>query len=116
MLPKNWETSVQYSTHVNLGWLYKTPDATYLKDWLLFPIGALMIPSWLLGLIIIRHPLAEEAVFKKIVFYRIGGAVAISALFRNMPVWLAAGLDKKIVERYFIKLSQETSPIHAYFR
>ena len=68
---------VQDFTHVNLGWLFKTPDARYLKDWLLIPIGALMIPSWLLGLIISRHPLAEETAFKKIVFYRIGGTSAI---------------------------------------
>jgi len=66
----------QNVTHEHLTWLYKTPNTRYLKDWLLIPIGALMVPSWILGLIVTRHPLADEAAFKKIVFYRIGGKCA----------------------------------------
>lgn len=66
----------QNVTHEHLTWLYKTPNARYLKDWLLIPIGTLMIPCWVLGLLITRHPLADEAAFKKIVFYRIGGKCA----------------------------------------
>ncbi|CCE24383.1 lipopolysaccharide biosynthesis protein [Methylotuvimicrobium alcaliphilum] len=54
-------------------WLYKTPDAPYLKDWLLIPLGLLMLPCWILGLILFRHPLADEHWFQKIVYYRIGG-------------------------------------------
>ncbi|MDO9047796.1 MAG: lipopolysaccharide biosynthesis protein [Methylobacter sp.] len=60
-------------THENLAWIYKTADALYLKDWMLIPLGLLMIPCWILGLIAFRHPLADEAAFKKIVFYRIEG-------------------------------------------
>lgn len=61
----------QNTIHVNLTWLYKTQNTYYLKDWLLIPIGFLMIPSWILGLIISNHPLTEEKIFKKIIYWRI---------------------------------------------
>lgn len=64
---------IQNVTQEYIAWVYKTSTAKFLKDWLLLPIGALMIPCWILGLIITRHPLAEEPAFKKLIFYRIGG-------------------------------------------
>jgi O-antigen/teichoic acid export membrane protein len=57
--------------HENLAWIYKAPNAYYIKDWLLIPIGLLMIPSWILGLMASHHPLTEESAFKKIAFYKI---------------------------------------------
>ena len=57
--------------HENLAWIYKAPGTRFLKDWILIPIGVMMIPCWVMGLIICRHPLADETAFRKIVFYRI---------------------------------------------
>lgn len=60
----------------SLTWIYKTQDDIYLKEWTLIPIGLLMIPFWLSGLIFFRHPLADERAFKKYIYYRIGGGHA----------------------------------------
>lgn len=41
---------------------------------------------------------------------------AMTPLFRNMPAWPAAGSVKKLGERYLVKLSQDSDPIHANSR
>jgi len=37
----------------------------------------------------------------------------MTPLFQNMPIWPAAGSVAKVGERYLVKLSQESDPIHA---
>jgi len=55
-----------------MDWLYKTPDKSYFKEWLLIPIGLLMLPCWIIGLILVRHPITEETLFKKVIYYKFG--------------------------------------------
>jgi len=57
-------------------WLYKTPEQHYFKEWLIIPIGILMLPTWILGLVLVKHPLTEEALFKRIIYFRPGAGYA----------------------------------------
>jgi len=57
---------------IDLQWMYKTPEQPYFKEWLIIPIGLMMFPSWVLGLILVKHPLTKEILFKKIIYFKIG--------------------------------------------
>lgn|GEM_PF-295971 len=57
----------QFNLRTDFAWLFKTANQPFLNEWLFVIIGLLMLPCWLSALILFRHPLAEEAFFKKLV-------------------------------------------------